>query len=419
MKKILFLINSMPATFSANVLCDERIIAEIKKDNHVEIHCLCYKQHENDKSEEVRGNVYIHRIKDKAMILHVGALENPQQGKSKKIHRFQKIIMRVKQATLVPIYPIYEPFRILRLFHYAKKLQLHIGLDMIVAEHNGLDTLIAGFLMKRWCPHIKFVPIFWDSLAGGFYAKYLPKNYAIARRCSLEKRILVSCDNAIMMQSHEAKTKELWNEMNFYRKIVFLNIPYLTKPENGDLDFKLADSKINIVFAGSLSTRDPSYIISLFSLLRRKDVCVWFFTAEYYHNKLHALIPKEADCFVIHSYVPHGALQSILTNADFFLNIGVLNPNAISGKIFEYMSYGKPIISTYSIDDEACIPYLKKYGRSLLVDERKPPEENVSDLNKFIDECRTKPFSYEEVAALFPQNTPQAYAKLIEKYLNR
>ena len=116
--------------------------------------------------------------------------------------------------------------------------------------------------------------------------------------------------------------------------------------------------------------------------------------------------------------MPHDKLINILKQASFLLNFGVSNPNAISGKIFEYMGFGKPIISTYSIDNEACIPYLKKYPLSFLIDER---EKNISKqaiaLKKFIEENIDKKVSYEEIAPLFYKNTPQAYVEEINKLL--
>ena len=417
MKKILFLINSMPATFSANVLCDERVIAALQGQETFQIHCLCYKQLKDEKKFEIVDGVYVHRIVDKEIMWRIWALRKPTVKMAQIVFKIQRMLMRLKQIICIPIYPIYEPIRCRRFEYYAEKLYLKEKFDLVVSEHNGLDTLYAGFRLKKKHPEVKFVPIFWDSLAGGFSAKYLPKSFCVLKKTNIEQKVLGICDSAIMMESHKGETKKRWSNFPFFSKICFLNIPYLVEPIKKKKGICLTGKKKNIVFAGSFSSRNPQYIISLFKFLNRDDVSIWFFTAEYYHQELFNIIGAQNNHFTVHTYVPNDVLVSTLMEADCFLNIGVLNPNAISGKIFEYMSFGKPIISTYSIDNEACLPYLEKYPLSLLIDERKNFEENATRLNDFLDTIHNVKVPYSDVAALFPHCTPKAYVDFLEQTL--
>lgn len=98
------------------------------------------------------------------------------------------------------------------------------------------------------------------------------------------------------------------------------------------------------------------------------------------------------------------------------LNIGVNTPSAISGKIFEHMYYGKPIISTYSIDNEACIPYLAKYPLSYMIDEIITDlESQAKKLNLFIEEYKNKRISAENIINEFYLNTLNAFINIIEE----
>ena len=82
------------------------------------------------------------------------------------------------------------------------------------------------------------------------------------------------------------------------------------------------------------------------------------------------------------------------------------------------MGFGKPIISTYSIDNEACLPYLKKYPLAFVVDERQSDSQpQAQALRQFIEQSAHKRVPYEQIAPLFYANTPDAYVEEIDKLL--
>ena len=107
-----------------------------------------------------------------------------------------------------------------------------------------------------------------------------------------------------------------------------------------------------------------------------------------------------------------------LKDADVLLNFGVDNPNAISGKIFEYIGFVKPIISTYFIDDEAVLPVLNKYPAALLLDERKEPKEYESAIGKFLADYEKAQIDVGLIERTFKNNLPETYVETIEKVLN-
>jgi len=109
----------------------------------------------------------------------------------------------------------------------------------------------------------------------------------------------------------------------------------------------------------------------------------------------------------------HGSVLEMEKNAEYLVNIGNENPNLIPSKIFEYMRFGKPIISTYRTDNDTSLEPLKKYGNACFIDERLPAEDNARTLLDFINSENKKPISPEEMQKEFYLNTPTAFVDVI------
>ena len=412
MKKILFTIQWYPPKDSANVLCDDKIIQELLKTDNYEIHCLVYRPNGFAKFDIING-VRIHRFSRGLYFrYYLWAREN----KSKIGALINRIILRIKQILTIPIYPCYEPLATLKYAKEAKKLHKKEKFDIVISEHHGFDSLYAGYKLKKKDYRIKYIPIFWDSLSGGFPAKYLPQSYELYRKKKWENRILNLSDKAIAMKSHEKLLLKTWGNTENYNKFSFLDIPYLVKVFNRTANNETFINKdmITFVFAGSISRRNPQYLIELLAHLPRNDIEFWIICDIRSFDKYNPLLEKY-NFLKLHHYISHQELSDVFLNADFMVNFGVNNPNAISGKIFDYMSYGKPIISTYYIDNEACLPYLKNYPIGLCIDERKPIEENITVLQAFIEKNLGKTVAFEDVKKAFPYNLPESYVNLIKE----
>ena len=108
-------------------------------------------------------------------------------------------------------------------------------------------------------------------------------------------------------------------------------------------------------------------------------------------------------------------MKQFYRKAHVLINLGNKESAVIPSNIFEYMSYGKPIISTYSIDDEACIPYLNKYPLSLLLDERETDlKKQRKILEEFILDVKGKSVDFKEIKDIFKNNMPETF---VEEFL--
>lgn len=423
MKKILFIIQSYPSEKSANVICDEKIIRELLKEEKYEIHCLTY-QYNKQKLEDMINEIHVHRFsKGIFWDIYTWARHNENLKRSKVVLKLQRFFLRIKQILTIPIYPCYEPINTYRYIRAAEKLYCREKFDLVVAEHNGFDTVYTGYTMKSKHPELKFIPIFWDSMSGGFAPKYLPISYVDTKRKRYEKKIFELADRVFIMQSHQKYILQIYKDEDIRKKIKILNIPYLQKIDSSHLplqeEVKFSKNEYNIVFAGSMGTRNPDFIFNLVKHIKKEGISLWIITDTIYHSMLQEKIGPYKDRIKVISYMAHEKLLRALEEADCFLNIGVNNPNAISGKIFEYMSFGKPVISTYFIDDEACIPYLRRYPLSYLIDERNTDyDTQAQKLSEFIEQTKGCHVPFELLEKEFYLNMPIAYTNIIEELLS-
>ena len=415
MKKILFTIQWYPPKDSANVLCDDKIIQELLKTGEYEIHCLVYRTNGSEKLEIING-VTIHRF---SRGLYFRYYLWARDNKSKIGAVINRIILRIKQILTIPIYPCYEPLLARRFAREARKLHRKEKFDIVISEHHGFDSLYAGHALKKYDPNIQFMSILWDPFTGKEPAKYLPKGYAEQKLLKSEGKILSNADRIIAMKSSCEYHERMSKNKPYYDKYRFLDIPGIVKPKEASTDAKyIEENKINIVYSGvlSLPERDPAYIVELLNKTKfAKDINLVFFSIGNGVDKLHVLKEKFKGNLVINGYVSREEINAVYHKADVLINLGGSNPYMVPSKIFEYMSYGKLILSTYYIDDESSKKYFEQYPLALCVDVRKDMDENKTLLEEFIEGKLNKTIEFEDVKKAFPNNLPESYVEVIKE----
>lgn len=423
MKKILFLVQSYPAQNSANALCDETIINALSKTNQYEIHVMCGRYYGQEKEEIIHG-IIVHRV-NRGLLwkAYSWAIENEQNARAKYILSANRIIWRLKQLLTIPLYPMVQPILCAKYCIKADQLYSKYLFDLVWADHFSLEYLLAGMHLKKKNHQIKFVPMFWDALSAGLDVNYLPKMYSRRRRKNLERKILQVADCPIFLKAHKERMEKEWGTKQEFTHIHFLDIPRFVVPDmrmNGMPSMiKEFDTKdVNIVFAGNLGQRKVDYVFEILSNIENPNIKLWFFTPMEFEEELTGLAKLYGLTVYVMGYVAHSVLEQYLISADIFLNIGVDSDCIIPSKIFEYMSYGKMILSVQVNEHDPCIKYFKKYKGAILINDgsiRGDLTKDICRVKQMIESAKSFNVNRVDLINAFYDNTPDAYIEILEK----
>lgn len=419
MKRVLFVTQSYPSKFSANVLCDDMIIRHLLATRDVEVHCLCMKYH-GENTEDVVNGVYVHRFAVGPYFeWRFETLDKPGNMSYRLTRALDKVFLRLGQALTIPFYPCYHPIRFLQYLHHAAALQKRFQFDVVACEHYGTECLLTGmYLKKRW-PNVRYIQLFWDALSAGAAPGYLPRSFVDSRRKRLEERVFAVADISTALQSHMRLLRDrvYAKDAHARKKLVFLGIPNISDVNDAcvrvscPLDF---DSETcNLVYSGLVDGRNIGYIARVVAHMDR-DAILWIITAT---NK--SVIAEQCSgvnqVYRIVPYMNHDCLLSVLLSADALINLGNSDSNAIPSKVSQYISCCKPIISTFSCDDDASAAYLKNYPSVLLLDERKANYRDAAQsVEHFLDDSQSVRIDFKEVEQNYSDGTPEAYCRLFD-----
>ena len=300
----------------------------------------------------------------------------------------------------------------------AKYICAEFQVEKVVAVYQPFITLFAGLYVKKVFPQITFIPYYLDLISNPYID--LP-GVSINRQRKVmkwwEARVNEASDYVIYMDSSREYHKKVNSEKMWYNKIRYLDIP-LFNPNKKRMDPNTETKKeIEIVFSGYLGEhRNIAYFLKV---LERLPEYIHLVIAGNVSNSNAASIerfqreyPGRVECV---GYISHEDLGSLFQKADCFLNLGVRSCTAIAAKIYEYMSFGKPIIMTFSVDDEPSRAVLKKYPNTFFLDERvEISERTVQALDDFLENGNRECADLNSLSEVLYKNTPQAFTDLIE-----
>ncbi|WP_404330369.1 glycosyltransferase [Mesobacillus maritimus] len=415
MKKVLVLVGEH---MSANGICADAVMQELKS-NGCEVDLITNQEYQVPKFEKNNG-IKIKRIKPRLTYRMDSWCTNNKVPMSRILSKISYLLNKAKLFISIPTWPLVSPLYSYRFYKAAKSAYIRNEYDCIISVYTQIDTVIAGYLIKRKYPNVKFVPYFLDSLSGGIGPKIFSRNWTIRRGMKWERRLLKYADKIIMMESSRKHHEVFSKSESYFPRIKFLDIPLLTqKHEVEGTSEILEKDKINLVYVGSLPhhIRNPQYLLEIFKRLRIKDCVLTIIGTSTCNNMLENYQNEsKKNKIVIINKIPHEEALKVLKNADVLINIGNNINSMVPSKIFEYMSIGKPIISTYPIEDEPSKKYLKDYPLSLLVKEDwNWIDKNVVKVENFIKDSRNHRVATEDLMVKMYRNTPQSFVEEIKK----
>lgn len=331
----------------------------------------------------------------------------------KKVNLFEYLKVHIPMLFTWPV-PSYK-----RVNDYRKMIrQLNVEhhYDAIIGTMFPPDVCVACSVFD----HFFYYEL--DSLINNPVYKSGIKKYMRGRLSRLEHKLFDRAEFIIHLNNnHLFYGKEKYRKYD--EKSAYSDIPYLiqiqsNKVNTADISADLADDQLLMVYSGLLSQdyRSPTKLIELIKQVSKhiSVKCLFFSRGDCEDELRQAEIDTNATVRRM-GYVSQEVLTAYTNRADFLLDIG----NNLSGedyslpsKVIDYMATGKPIIHMNGHNDSA-IQYLEKYGLALNVPEDMDETFINTKVLKFIEESRGKIKDFSEVAAKFPQNTPEYTAKLM------
>ena len=400
-KRVLFILGRYYPKASPNSICTQNIIELLPKDKY-DIEIICY-----DDGLEYSGDYSVTKISRGLLMSAIYRRE----GDNNLLIKFLKETQKIKDALFIPVWPWTDPVFTNKVYKTALELHQKTPFDYVVSIHMPLSSVIVGNRLKKKYPSIKHVPYFLDSLSGGIPLSLFSKEWNIKKKLKWEKRILTNADKIVVMESSREHHLKYSSQLSYYSKFVFLDIPLLKKQIGAPLDNPYLEKYgkcINVTFCGSAI--QPMRNISFFNTLAKHIAQIDDNIRFHFIGICNCVETISSKNIIYHGEMQHEKLIPYISNADVLLNFGVKTPSAISGKIFEYMSYLKPIISTFSIDNEACIPYLEKYPCALMIDERNENYQiQASKVVRFINNATGYTINKELITKTYINNMPETF----------
>lgn len=421
--RVLFLTGNFSPHGSANGICVQRIIEELKRAN-CPVTCICLRTMDAS-SYEVIGGTQVYRVRPRLSVrLKEEARKLKGNLKRGALEKCASVLGGFKSLLSLPFKPLLSICLLIRYYLLAERIHRNQSFDLVIASYNPLEPLIAGYFLKRRHQKLYFVPYFLDALYGGKEIRFWPRKLFEYQTKYYEKTVVDAADFAVIMKSNEVHHLEAISGQYFRKKYRVLDIPLIEAIPPAILPQAKSFSKSDtlLAYAGGIRfvERNPEYLLLLLYMLAQENL------------NFHAVFAGPCDCLSLFrryeilsaGRIRHVGLLSrekasnLLNSADFLLNIGNTSPNMVPSKIFEYINARKPIISTASNKEDSSIPYLEKYKNCIIISEEARAEEQVEPLKEFIKKSKG------EVAdpvfeSDFYLNTPQAFIDLLEREIDK
>ena len=401
---ILFLTAEL--TNSATGYCAKLVAEELAKRGHT-VHIVSAFSEEKE-SVECDGYLFVHEILGRRIKQLKTRCLKSSNSIIKRFGVFLTLIHKllVQIKGIFSITPLFDDTRIL--YRKAASIIDTHSVDLIIPVVNPRESIIAAnHLHKKY--NVPYIPYFLDSIVGNIGLRILPSSINKKRALEYERRWVSDAARLFMMQT----VKELYelldrSKYSYVSKIEFLDIPMLTIKGEGDPLKKkhIFDNQFAILFIGTMPNRirDPRYVFQLADILAKDDIHFYFAGKTDYKEEMMALTKKNKNVHFM-GLIEHDDIINYMDGVEVLLNIGNSIPGMLPSKVFEYMSYKKPILSTIKLADDKSVSYLKQYGATLIIDETQPLRLSVESVTRFIEEVRDDSIKA-NVSCLIDENGP-------------
>ncbi|MGL6115403.1 MAG: glycosyltransferase [Cetobacterium sp.] len=365
----------------ANGVCASKIVKELVR-RGVEVSILSI------------GNENKYKIENNIKILEV----KTNSSDNKTIKYYIKRILNWPYISYILIFKI-----IINILKY-KMLKFDDEV-IIVPIIKPFDNIKIALLLKKIFKKSKLVPYILDSLESELnYSKFFKKIQEIKMK-KIKFLLFKNSEIIIKMKYDYSESRN--------SKIIYCDIP-LFELKKIKMD-KYNETK-RIVYAGTLSKkyRNPDIFLNIMSKIKlniKLDI--------YGDNKFldEEIKQKKLNNVFNIGMISHEEVIKQIEKANILLSIGNKGTNQLPSKIFEYMSYQKPIIHVFFDENDAALNYLKKYPLIILINANDSLEKQIKILEEKIVELEEKNIDLKNLVNIFYENTAIPFSNILENII--
>ncbi len=278
-------------------------------------------------------------------------------------------------------YDIYRHFSFKEAYKLASKMHKESNYDAVLSVSYPFEVHYPALFFKKKYPQVHWSLCLMEPHADNVARFGEVKSKAIKKAAKQENLFFPHADSIITAEpivTHARFSqipKYIDKIYTIYGKNLYDNTAY-NQSSN--------DSKLHVVFSGNCnSKRDPEYLLQLWKYVDENIILHIYAGGDKQIVNKCKCVADETENIIFHGYVPFDELEQAHQKADAFINMGWFVNNLIPSKIFDYMSFGKPIINLYSVSNDTSNPFLKMYPCSLCLkvseDDIKISAEKISD----------------------------------------
>ncbi len=310
--------------------------------------------------------------------------------------------------------------------HYKtlQKLNESFPIDVILPVSLPFESFVAAVMFKKVHPNVKVLPFQLDHFSDSetLHNFSFIKKLRYNKHIEIEKECIKNSDKFFILP----QLKEHYDDkefIHFQDKITVCEHPLIKAKVINDLNtIKSHDNRINLVYAGSLykDIRNPKELLDIFNFIPSdENICLNVFHFGNCNEIIEDFKGRLGENLQNHGQVPSEVSMSAMNDSDILISIANKINNQVPSKIFDYLSFGKPIIHVYHDDNDPYLNLLKEYPLALCVKiDNEKVEDNALKILEFCKSNSGKSISFDKIQEKYFYATPSFVAsKFSEEFI--
>ncbi len=418
MKKLVCIVGGYAPYFSPGGKIAHNVLIELK--DKYDITVIARRERFSLKKEEEIDGIHVIRLNDYNQLIHSYCNEKIRTSNAIKCLVYKSLLWGKRAMNyLIRLFRRQDVSRtyIQRIKRQLCQLKKETEIDVLIPVSEPHEAVFASYEFKKKNPSVIVMPYQMDFFATGnsLYENALIRLWRYPIQRNMERKVIQRMDRLFVLPPLWEYYSSADHVQDLRKKIIktehALLKKHVCKAQN------LKDVRTVITYAGSLdiNLRNPEYFLSMLEFLKCKEgVHARMFT----FGNCQAILDKYGDILgdTLEDYgrISSEEVEEQLGRSDVLLSIGNNSQSEVPSKLFDLMSYGKPMVHLYYDERDPCLKYLKTYPRVLLIHRSEENiEKNAEQLEAFLMKNKGVQIPFDNIEELYGECKPEYVATQI------